>query len=392
MLNAGRAHRARALFQSGHEGYRWLLLLPLLALIALPLLMLLLSWSAIDGSVWNHLSAYLLPRLIGNTLWMLVLVGIGVTVLGVSLAWLSACCEYPGRRWLDPLLIVPLAFPTYVLAFIYLALLDFAGPVQRWLREQWNWSPAWLDAATAPAGVIPIMILAFFPYVYLLCRASFAVGGVRAFEAGRSLGYPPWRVLLSVCLPAARPAIVAGLALALMETLADFGAVSIYGFDTFTTAIYRTWLGLFDLQTATQLASLLMLLMLAMVLVERASRNDRALQPARSTVPTRIQLGPRVRWWATACQCLVVLFGVLIPVGQLMLWSWPDLPSLIREDYLQLMINTLILAASGALLVVFGGVALLAVQYRAAPKLALLAELPAVGYAIPGMVLAVAIM
>ncbi len=371
---------------------RWALLCPLLLLIALPISMLLLSWWQVDGAVWDHLAEHLLPRLVGNSFLLLFVVGLGVTLLGVSLAWLSACCEFPGRRWLDPLLILPLAFPTYVLAFIYLAMLDYAGPVQTLLREHWGLSPAWLDAISGPVGVIPIMIIAFFPYVYLLTRTSFANAGVHTFEAARSLGHAPWRVFLSVSLPAARPAIVAGLSLALMETLADFGAVSIYGFDTFTTAIYRTWLGLFNLQAATQLASLLMLFMLVLVLTERATRDVRAAQPERSQSGRRIQLGPCLRWLATGFQVAVILVGVVIPAVQLLIWAGPDLASLFQSDYLELIVNTLKLAAWGSALVVIGGLLLLAASFRAKRSISMIAELPAFGYAIPGSVLAVAIM
>ena len=374
---------------------RWLLLLPLLTLVGMPILMLLLSWSQIDSSIWSHLSQHLLPRLISHSLLLLIFVGAGVGLLGVALAWLSACCEYPGRRWLDPLLILPLAFPTYVFAFIYLALLDFAGPVQTFLREQFGLSSAWLDALSSPIGVIPIMIIAFFPYVYLLARASFASEGLRTFEAGRSLGQSPWRVFFTICLPAARPAIVAGMALALMETLADFGAVSIYGFDTFTTAIYRTWLGLFNLQAATQLASLLMLFMLVLILTERATRNTRAmqsLQAGRASGLNRIRLGAKAGWLATALQFTVVLIAVIIPSIQLVIWAGPELHQLFSADYLELIANTMLLAAGGAGLVVIGGLFLLAASYRAGPRLVMFSEISAVGYAIPGTVLAVAIM
>ena len=215
-------------------------LLPLLLLVGLPMLMLALSWLDPQTDTWAHLRQHMMPLLVRHTLLLVVVVGVGVTVLGVGLAWLSACCEYPLRRWLDPLLVLPLAFPTYVLAFIYLGVLDYAGPLQTLWREMFDSTPVLLAALSQPGGVLMILILAFYPYVYLLARASFISGGLAAFEAGRSLGVGPLETFLRVVLPIARPAIVAGLALALMETLADFGAVAIYGFETFTTAVYRT--------------------------------------------------------------------------------------------------------------------------------------------------------
>ncbi|MCA1778241.1 MAG: iron ABC transporter permease [Xanthomonadaceae bacterium] len=376
----------------GFDRRRLALMVPLLVLVGLPIVMLLVSWVRVDTELWGHLSTYLLPRLVGHSLLLLIAVGAGVTVLGIGLAWLSACCEYPLRRWLDPLLILPLAFPTYVLAFIYLGLLDFAGPVQTWLRQSFGTSPEALAWVSGPYGVIPILILAFFPYVYLLARASFASGGLVAFEAGRCLGETPLRVFLRVSLPAARPAIVAGLALALMETLADFGAVSIYGFDTFTTAIYRTWLGLFDLRAATQLASLLMLFMLVLIFAERATRQARVRRDERRINPHRIVLSGPGKWLATAAQLAIVAVGVVIPTLQLLYWAAPSLAQLPGSDYLELIKNTMLLGAVGAIATIAAGLLLLLATYRADRRIAMLGELAAAGYAIPGTVLAVAIM
>ncbi|MDT8410764.1 MAG: iron ABC transporter permease [Wenzhouxiangellaceae bacterium] len=374
------------------ERVRLLVLAPLLLLVGLPILMLALSWLQVDAAIWSHLSQYLLPRLVGHSLLLMTAVGAGVALLGIVLAWFSACCEYPLRRWLDPLLILPLAFPTYVLAFIYIGLLDYAGPLQSWIRAQFDASPQWLTDLSGPYGVIPILILAFFPYVYLLARASFASGGLVAFEAGRSLGETPIRVFLRVILPAARPAIVAGLALALMETLADFGAVSIYGLETFTTAIYRTWLGLFDLQAATQLASLLMLFMLVLIFSERATRQARVRRDERRLNPNRIVLSGFGKWFATLIQAGVVLLAVVIPLAQLLVWAGPSLAGLWSSDFMNLIGNTMMLGAVGALATVAAGLLLLLATYRAGPRLAMFGELAAAGYAIPGTVLAVAIM
>lgn len=176
---------------------RHLLLWPLLALVALPLLMLPLSWLQPEPMIWAHIRAYLLPELISHSLVMLLVVGSGVAVVGVSMAWLSACCEYPFRRWLDPLLVLPLAFPTYVLAFIYLGIWDFSGPLQTQWRAWFDSDPWILQALSEPSGVLLILILAFYPYVYLLARASFASGGLAAFEASRSLGVGPVKTFFS---------------------------------------------------------------------------------------------------------------------------------------------------------------------------------------------------
>jgi iron(III) transport system permease protein len=370
---------------------RWLIG-PLLLLVGIPLLMLLTSWLQPQPEIWQHLSQYLLPRLVGHTALMLVVVGVGVAVLGVGLAWLSACCEYPLRRILDPLLVLPLAFPTYVLAFIYLGMLDYAGPAQTAWREWFGASPALLEAMSRPAGVLFILVLAFYPYVYLLARAAFVGGGLAAFEASRSLGQGPVRTFFRVSLPMARPAVAAGLALALMEALADFGAVSIFGFDTFTTAIYRTWLGMFNLTAAVQLASILMLFVLLLVGVERFSRSSRVMQAERRPTGHRIRLVGARGWLATLLQLGVLLVGVVLPLLQLLVWAWPQWADLFDARLVQVVLNTMVLGLSGALAVVLGGMLLLAATHRASSRQQLLGEVAALGYAIPGTVLAVAIM
>lgn len=370
---------------------RWLIG-PLLVLVGIPLLMLLTSWAQPQPEIWQHLSRYLLPRLIGHTAVMMIVVGAGVAVLGVGMAWLSACCEYPLRRILDPLLVLPLAFPTYVLAFIYLGMLDYAGPLQTAWRNGFGETPWLLETLSRPFGVLLILILAFYPYVYLLARASFSGGGLAAFEVSRSLGQGPLRTFWRVSLPIARPAVVAGLALALMEALADFGAVSIYGFDTFTTAIYRTWLGMFNLTAAVQLASILMLFVLLLLGVERFSRSARVSQAERRPTGHRIRLTGYRAWLATGSQGVVLLLGVVLPLAQLLVWAWPQLGDLLDARLLEVVVNTMILGATGAVAVVAGGSLLLAATHRGTRRQQMLGEVAALGYAIPGTVLAVAIM
>lgn len=371
---------------------RHALLWPLLLLVALPLLMLLLAWFEPQPTVWAHIRDHLLPRLVGHSLLLLCVVGLGVAVLGVGMAWLSGCCEYPLRRLLDPLLVLPLAFPTYVLAFIYLGLLDYSGPIQSQWRAWFDETPTVFEALSGPSGVLLILILAFYPYVYLLARASFSSGGLAAFEASRSLGVGPFKTFFRVSLPIARPAIIAGLTLAMMETLADFGAVSIFGFDTFTTAIYRTWFGLFNLTAAVQLASILMLFVLVLIVVERISRSEGAGEAERRPTGHRIILRGSWRWLATGSQLTLVALAVILPFTQLLIWAWPQLPETFSASMPALISNTLLLGLTGALLVVFGGVCLLAATHKIRQRGQILPEVASLGYAIPGTVLAVAIM
>lgn len=371
---------------------RHLLLWPLLLLVAMPLLMLVFSWGQPQAEVWSHINAHLMPRLIGHTWVMLLVVGVGVAVVGVTMAWLSACCEYPFRKILDPLLVLPLAFPTYVLAFIYLGIWDYSGPVQSQWRAWFGTDPWLFEVLASPFGVLLILILAFYPYVYLLARASFASGGLAAFEASRSLGVGPTKTFFRVSLPMARPAIVAGLTLAMMETLADFGAVSIFGFDTFTTAIYRTWFGLFNLTAAVQLASILMVFILLLILVERASRSEGASETEKRATAHRLQLRGGLAWLATLTQLSLIMLAVVLPFMQLIDWAWPSMAELTQRPMPGLITNTLMLGLGGALLVVLGGVMLLSATHKLRQRAHLWAEVAALGYAIPGTVLAVAIM
>jgi len=371
---------------------RHALLWPLLVLVALPLLMLVFSWGQPQPQVWEHIGTYLMPRLIGHSLIMLVVVGFGVAGVGIAMAWLSACCEYPFRKILDPLLVLPLAFPTYVLAFIYLGVWDYSGPLQSQWRAWFGTDPWVFEALSRPFGVLVILILAFYPYVYLLARASFLSGGLAAFEASRSLGVGPMKTFFRVSLPIARPAIVAGLTLAMMEALADFGAVSIFGFDTFTTAIYRTWFGLFNLTAAVQLASILMLFILLLIVGERFSRSEGAGESEKRPTGHRIALQGSRAVMASLAQMLLVVFAVVVPLTQLLVWAWPSIWELTSRPMPGLIANTLTLGLGGALLVVLGGIMLLAATHKIRQRSQFLAEVAALGYAIPGTVLAVAIM
>lgn len=362
------------------------------ALVVLPLTVLVLSWQSVDGTIWTHLWQSQMPRLLGNTLVLMLGVGVGVTLLGVSLAWLTALCEFPGRRWLDWALMLPFAIPAYVLAFVFVGLLDFAGPLQSLLRD-WFGSQLRLPPVRSAGGVVLVLVLVFYPYVYLLARAAFLAQGKGLMEAARVLGQSPWQAFWRVALPMARPAIGAGVALALMETLADFGAVSVFNFDTFTTAIYKTWYGFFSLGTATQLASLLLLVVMLVLYAERRGRGvDRpASERARSAALYHLT---GVRAWLATGWCLLVLAcAFAIPLLQLLVWFWQRGRFDLDERYASLILHTLSLGALAALITVTLAL-LLAFARRQAPTRSVRSAVGVanLGYALPGSVLAVAIM
>ncbi|WP_172148626.1 ABC transporter permease [Pseudomonas tumuqii] len=361
-------------------------------LVLLPLSVLLFSWHEVDRQIWAHLWQTQLPRLIGNTLMLVLGVGIGVTALGVSLAWLTSLCEFPGRRWLDWALMLPFAIPAYVLAFVFVGLLDFAGPVQTLLRD-WFGSGLRLPRVRSTGGVIIVLVLVFYPYVYLLARNAFLAQGKGLMEAARVLGQSPWQAFWRVALPMARPAIGAGLALAIMETLADFGAVSVFNFDTFTTAIYKTWYGFYSLTSATQLASLLLLAVMLVLYGERRARG--AVRPAneRPRVKALYHLKGGQALVASAWCGLVFACGFVIPVVQLLVWFWQRGRFDLDERYTALILHTVYLGGMAALITVCVAL-LLAFARRQAPTRLMRStvSLANLGYALPGSMLAVAIM
>ncbi|KAB0547802.1 iron ABC transporter permease [Pseudomonas argentinensis] len=361
-------------------------------LVFMPLLVLMASWQEVDRQIWSHLWQTQLPRLVGNTLTLVLGVGVGVTVLGVSLAWLTSLCEFPGRRWLDWALMLPFAIPAYVLAFVFVGLLDFSGPLQTLLRE-WLGSGVRLPRVRSTSGVIIVLVLVFYPYVYLLARNAFLAQGKGLMEAARTLGHSPWQSFWRVALPVARPAIGAGLALALMETLADFGAVSVFNFDTFTTAIYKTWYGFYSLGSAAQLACLLLFAVMLVLYGERRARG--AVRPAverpRSGALYRLT---GLRAAAASAWCLLVFAcAFVIPVLQLLVWFWQRGRFDLDERYLALILHTLYLGAMAALITVSIAL-LLAFARRQVPTRLMGATvgLANLGYALPGSMLAVAIM
>ncbi|MCG5538824.1 iron ABC transporter permease [Halorhodospira sp. 9622] len=360
-------------------------------LLFTPILVTLFSWLNPDHEVWRHLADTLLPEILRNTAILIFGVGSAVMVLGVGLAWLTAVCEFPGRRFFDWALMLPLAVPAYVLAFVFIGFFEYAGPLQTGLRELIG--PGFeLPSVRSAPGVVLVMALVFYPYVYMLTRTAFLAQGRGPLEAARIQGLSPWAAFFRVAVPMARPAIAAGTALALMETLADFGAVAIFNFETFTTAIYRAWFGFFSINAAAQLAAILLLIILAGLWVERRARGRARFSQGGTQHLERIQLRGWRRWAATAAAGTVLALGFVLPMIQLLIWASRRLEDL-DSTYWSLIQNTLTLGASAAVLTVLIAL-LLAYARRVQPdRLTQRAVTAAtLGYALPGAVLAVGIM
>jgi iron(III) transport system permease protein len=360
------------------------------ALVLVPIAVVLAALVSPDAAVWQHLAHYVLPELIRNTLWLVFGVAVGVTLLGVSLAWLTAVCDFPGRALFTWTLALPLALPAYVLAFVFIGLLDFAGPLQTLLRS--TFGDIALPSIRSRGGVILVMTLALYPYVYLITRNAFLTQGRKALEAAQVLGYSRPRAFFAVALPMARPWIAGGVMLAVMETLADFGTVAIFNYDTFTTGIYKAWYGLFSLPAASQLASLLVIVVFALVLIEQYLRQRKRYtsQWRAGAARERIVLRGPARWAAAGYCALVVLVAFVVPVVQLVLWTWSVAATDLDARYFEFVWHSLLLGVMAAVLTVLVAL-ILSYAARSAGGVAstALTRVATLGYALPGPVLAV---
>ncbi|PRC95283.1 ABC transporter permease [Solimicrobium silvestre] len=347
-----------------------------------------------ETEIWAHLQTYVLPELISNTLWLVLGVVAGTALLGVALAWLTAVCEFPGRTFFSWALMLPLAIPAYVAAFVAIGLFDFTGPLQTMLRDLTGGRSAWFPPIRSLGGAILILSLSLYPYVYLLARQAFLTQGSRALEAGQSLGLTRRMGFFRIALPMARPWIAAGLMLVVMETLADFGAVSIFNVDTFSTAIYKTWFGLFSLSAASQLASLLLLAILILVFAEQYWQRQRRYHSNSpdNSASKRIQLSPQARWYACAFAAVIFASGFVIPVTQLLAWSSKSLTGEWDQRFAGFVWHTVLLSSMAAGMVVLAALVLVITLRRHHDwPTRFFVRLATLGYAIPGTVLAVGI-
>ncbi len=372
--------------------------LPLALLLGLPLLAVLVQvlWGG-TGDTWSHLVHTVLGDYIRSTLILCLGVAVGTASIGVGAAWMVTRFDFPGRGALEWALVLPLAVPAYVMAYTYTDLLQYVGPVQTALREAFGWRRAdyWFPDVRSLGGAVLLFSLVLYPYVYLLARTAFLERGAGMLEVGRMLGLGPWGSFWRVSLPMARPAIATGVALALMETLADFGVVSYFGVQTFTTGIYRAWFSLGDRVAASQLACALLGFVVLLLALERWSRGRAQFH---DTSTRRAALRPvRLRWPAatlTIALCLLPLAGgFFIPAGVLMHLSWQQGDAQFGTRFIELAFNSFTVSALTAVAAV--GLALLlayAARGRAQWVLRLAHGLGGMGYALPGTVIAVGVL
>ncbi|MCK5663398.1 MAG: iron ABC transporter permease [Thiotrichaceae bacterium] len=349
-----------------------------------------------SGDVWNHLAETVLSDYIINSLLLMLGVSFGTLSIGITTAWLTSLCEFPGRKLFQWALLLPLAMPAYIIAYTYTGMLDFSGPLQTILRDTFNWGARdyWFPEIRSIGGAMMMLSLVLYPYVYLLTRAAFLEQSSVTLEASRSLGMGPWKSFFAIALPMARPAIVTGLSLALMETLADFGTVEYFAVSTFTTGIFRTWFGLGDASAASQLASILLLFVFVLIVIERFSRRQARYHQhiGHQAHAKRIQLSFKQGWLAFTACLIPLLLGFGLPFAQLSVWTFETAEEMINSDFYTLVFNSLSLAIITAILALLLALFMSYGQrLKNSPVIHLMVRIASMGYAIPGTVIAIGI-
>ncbi|HHQ4449802.1 TPA: ABC transporter permease [Aeromonas veronii] len=367
-------------------------------LLGLPVIALLFSAFSAEGELFRHLADTVLLDYLGNTLGLVVGVVLLSLLFGVPTAWLVAMCQVPGRRALQWALMLPMAMPSYIVAYVYTDLLDYSGPLQAGLRALFGWnSPAdyWFPAVRSLGGAAWVLALVLFPYVYLLTRASFLEQSVSLIHSSRLLGCTPWQSFRRLSLPLARPAIMVAVSLVAMETLADFATVHFFAINTLTTAVYDTWLGYGSLATAAKLSCLMLLAVVLLIALERRSRSRQQVfqksmgheQPLRYPLKGMSRALAAFWCWGLVLAGFGLPFVILLDYGvRYFELSW-------TPEFVRFAGNSLAISALTALLAM--GIALLLGFFRRLDggiKSLLPLRIAAMGYAMPGTVLAIGVL
>ena len=372
-------------------------ILVLCLLLCVPVLTILASVTSSSDGAWQHLYDTVLGDYVTHSLTLLAGVGVSVLVLGIGPAWLVTMTRFPGSRILEWALVLPLAMPAYIIAYTYTGMLDVGGPLQGWIRESFDlrFGDYWFPNVRSLGGAVAMLALVLYPYVYLLSRTAFLEQSVCVLEVSLTLGASPWRAFTRVAIPLARPAIIAGLSLVLMETLADYGTVQYFGVSAFTTGIFRTWFGLGSITAAAQLAAVLMIFILFLVLTEHWSRQQARYHHTSnkySRLP-ELQLTGWKRVAAMIYRILPVLLGFLIPFIQLSFWAVDTWHLIDKDSFFTLFMNSLELASITAVIALLLGI-FITYSKRLRPTLTLrgVVRVMGLGYAIPGTVIAVGVL
>ncbi len=373
-------------------------------LLLIPIAVLAIELLTLDIALWQRMWSTILPRVLWNTLRLVVGVSLGTLIIGVGTAWLVTAYDFPGRRWFERLLMLPLAIPGFIMGFIYVAMFEFAGPVQTFLRAQFGWSrdDYWFPNIASPGGLILVLTLVLYPYVYILARSAFREQAANTLEAANVLGYEGWQAFRRVALPLARPQIAVGVLLVTMESLTDYGTVSYFSYPTLSERIVVLWNTSFDSASATELASLMVVLALGLMFGERALRRQARFyqQGSYGRRMFRKKLVGSQGWLASIFCFLLLGAAFILPVTQLTLWtvqrvSEPTI-NVLNEPFIEYTLNTLTLGITGALITVLIALVVAysnrrdSIKTKNRPRW--LSRLIAIGYSMPGAVIAVGVL
>ncbi len=387
---------SRKIKRDGAKALSWVALL-VAVICALPMVAVLLAALSGGTATVVHLAGTVLGEYVRTTALLMVLVAMGTFSIGVGAAWLVTMTRFPGVRLFEIALVLPLAFPAYVLAYAYTHILDHPGIVQTALREVTGWGPRdyWFPEIRSLGGAAAMLVLVLYPYVYLLARAAFLQQSGTTFLAARALGSSPWAAFFKVSLPLARPAIAGGVLLAVMETIADFGTVAYFGVQTFATGIYTSWFSLFDRGGAAQLALCLLSFALLLAMLERAQRGDAKYHDSARrglTVPATQLTGWQAATAVVLCGVPVV-FGAVLPIVVLFSMGLGSEQDLLSARYLGFIRNSAVLASVAAVVTVIAAISVGFFKRLNGGRLAQGAAYVArLGYAVPGGVIAVGLL
>ncbi len=376
------------------------LVLTISAVLILPILVVLSQLLTPDREIWSHLLATVLPRMVRNTVVLLVSVGSMSAFLGTALAWLVSAFRFPGRKFFDWALMLPMAIPGYILAFIFIATFDYVGIVQTTYRQLFGARAAFPSIYTGFNASL-VMTSTLYPYVYLLMRSAFRNQSAQAFDAARTMGHGPWSAFFRVALPLARPSLVAGTVLVLMETLGEFAAVRFFNYPTLSEGVFRVWEGMMNRAAAMELASLLALFGLTLVILERRTRGKARYTTGGGKTPgvTPRKLTGFKALGATAVCSLVLLGGFFLPLIQLIMWTSREIITngrggTLNVAFIRYLSTTAGFAALAAAAVVIIALLISSIKRHAGSSLLVRsgATLASIGYALPGAVIAVGVL
>ncbi len=366
--------------------------------IAAPLLSVGILALRPSGDIWHHLLTTVLSRYVMTTLGLMLGVGIGTLLIGTCTAWLVTLCRFPGRRIFEWALLLPLAMPAYVVAYVYTDVFEFAGPVQELLRDVFGWESSrdyWFPEIRSLGGAIFVMTATLYPYVYLLARVAFMQQSVCILEVSRTLGKTAWQSFFSIALPSARPSLIIGVSLVLMEALNDFGTVDFFSVETLTAGIFDVWLNLNNISGAAQLAVVALCFVLLLLWAEKKSRSNQRFH----NTSTKYQALPSyqlrsAKMFGAVILCLLPIgFGFILPSCVLGYYAWGFYEESISRDFYSILSNSLVLSSLSAVLSVLAGIFLAyGVRLKENTLLKSAARFASIGYAVPGAVLAVGVL